>query len=400
MVKIDTSKESLDNLMAKAQLMNQLDTFQISNEQSAGLLAHRIKLDNLNYLIIIADNPYTKFSISPRLIANCGWFKGISKNANVKVVGGSSIINGAYLFSNLYLNELDLSQLDTSSMFSMTSMFQDSEITYLDLEGFDTSNVVSMNCMFKNAYVEEFDLSSFDVRAVKTMREMFYAFESITINLDSLCTDSVEDMQSMFEECRAEEINLSNFNTTNVNNMSRMFYSCSVNRLDLRHFDTSHTKFMAKMFCDCKASEILVDSWNVTNVEVMDGMFSLVDLDELDLSSWNTRSLDSCMDMFASAKIHELKFEPNLIKCSDISDMFRDFYTVDLDFSNVNSYTCQVFDRMFAKARIEHLTLGNKFEVTEHTRYNYMFYEFVGEVNIENPNTYGVYIETLDDNEG
>ncbi|EHT9625512.1 InlB B-repeat-containing protein [Listeria monocytogenes] len=73
------------------------------------------------------------------------------------------------------LTSLDLSNLDTNQVTSMSSMFYDaSSLTSLDVSNFDTSQVTNMNNMFaKTSSLTSLDLSNFDNSRVTAMIAMF-----------------------------------------------------------------------------------------------------------------------------------------------------------------------------------------------------------------------------------
>ncbi|RLQ49807.1 hypothetical protein AF825_03027 [Listeria monocytogenes] len=73
------------------------------------------------------------------------------------------------------LEELDLSNFDTSSVTNMFAMFAYcTSLKEIDVSNFDTSSVTNMNRMFQNCTsLEELDLSNFDTSSVTTMASMF-----------------------------------------------------------------------------------------------------------------------------------------------------------------------------------------------------------------------------------
>ena len=139
---------------------------------------------------------------------------------------GFQIDNGAYI------TELDVTNLNTSNVTIMHSMFYMCNLlTSLDVSNFNTSNVTIMHSMFYMcSLLTSLDLSNFD-------------------------TSKVTNMSSMFNGCRVlTSLDLSNFDTSNVTNMSSMFNSCSeLASLDLSNFDTSNVTNMSYMFSGCTA---------------------------------------------------------------------------------------------------------------------------------------------------
>ena len=136
--------------------------------------------------------------------------------------------NSNRLFQNLTaLEEIDLSNFDTSNVTSMSAMFSNcSSLESLDLSSFDTSNVTDMSYMFNYCTkLKQLDLSNFDTSNVTSIRTMFQRCESL------------------------EEVDLSNFNTSKINYMGSLFENCnSLESLDLSSFDTSQVTDMEYMF--------------------------------------------------------------------------------------------------------------------------------------------------------
>lgn len=95
--------------------------------------------------------------------------------------------DSGYMFYNRNnVKTIDLTNLDTVSVTSMSGLFQDcSGLTTLDLSSLDTQNVTDMSCMFyKCSGLTALDLSSFDTQNVMDMDSMFY----LCGNLASLTT--------------------------------------------------------------------------------------------------------------------------------------------------------------------------------------------------------------------
>ena len=98
--------------------------------------------------------------------------------------GSSSEYNGKFDYSlyDMYggsilssLTDINLKDVDTSELRSMSNMFQDcSSLQSLDLSNFNTSNVRYMDYMFYGCTsLRLLDLSSFDTSKVTNMEDMF-----------------------------------------------------------------------------------------------------------------------------------------------------------------------------------------------------------------------------------
>lgn len=153
----------------------------------------------------------------------------------------------------------------------MSISFRGSPLSEIKTEIIDASNVKDMSYMFaemKN--IENLDLSDFDTSNATTMSAMFYGSSFKSLDLSSFDTSNVTIMNSLFQACRnLEDLNLKNLNTTIVTNMSYMFTFCSkLKSLDLSSFDTSNVTNMQNMFTEMSNLEEIkgiIDMQNVTN---------------------------------------------------------------------------------------------------------------------------------------
>ena len=139
--------------------------------------------------------------------------------------------DSGYMFYNRNnVKTIDLTNLDTVSVTSMSGLFQDcSGLTTLDLSSLDTQNVTDMSCMFyKCSGLTALDLSSLDTQNVTSMSGLFQYCSSLTaLDLSTLNTQKVTSMNSMFYECSGlTALDLSSFDTQKVMDMDSMFYLC------------------------------------------------------------------------------------------------------------------------------------------------------------------------------
>ena len=209
--------------------------------------------------------------------------------------------DSSYLFSSMdSLKTIDLSEVDTSNVTAMNSMFRDcSSLTSLDLSSFDTSNVTDMHDMFwKCSSLTSLDVSGFDTSKVTTMSDMFRNCSSLTsLDVSNFDTSNVTDISGMFRDCsRLTGLDLSGFDTSNVRDMDSMFWKCSsLTSLDLSGFDTSNVTDMYGVFWNCSSLTSLdVSGFDTSNVTNIYGMFrNCSSLTSLDLSSFNLLMVES-----------------------------------------------------------------------------------------------------------
>ena len=188
------------------------------------------------------------------LVYKDGMPKWNAKAASVtKVVFDSSFADarptdGSYWFYNMskLTTFQDLSNLNTSEMTSMASMFYKcGALTSLDLSSFDTHNVENMACMF-------YDCSNLTQLQVGNFK-----------------TGNVIRMNGMFNGCtKLTTIDVSNWDVSHVGTMNTMFYDCSnLTTLDVSGWTTSELVNIGYMFYQCKKLQVIdVSNWDVSNV--------------------------------------------------------------------------------------------------------------------------------------
>ena len=111
-----------------------------------------------------------------------------------------------------HINEIDLSNFDTSEVTDMLNMFSlCTSLYFLDLSNIDTSKVKTMDNMFSGcSLLKSLNLSSFDTSQVSNMNSMFYGCSSLkSLNLSTFVTSHPTNMNNMFSKClQLEYVNL------------------------------------------------------------------------------------------------------------------------------------------------------------------------------------------------
>ena len=107
-------------------------------------------------------------------------------------------------------------------------------------------------------YLEEIDISDFDTSTVTNMKLMFSSLGRLAVNtpqikgLEKLNTSSVTDMSHMFQSAGLTEINLHTWDTSKVTTMCEMFRGCKkLEILDVSGFDTSNVTNFSWIFYGC-----------------------------------------------------------------------------------------------------------------------------------------------------
>ena len=164
------------------------------------------------------------------------------------------IVNMTNTYSYSKAKSIDLSNINTSRVNTMSSLFRSAEAESINIIDLDTSNIGSTFFMFNGIKAKSLDLSSMDTSKVRHMSGMFMYSAPTTLDVSSFDTKNVSDMQSMFSGSQAVEIKgLENFDTTSLTFTLNMFHSCSAKTLDLSSFDTSKVTNMNNMFTNSHA---------------------------------------------------------------------------------------------------------------------------------------------------
>ena len=259
------------------------------------------------------------------------------------------------------LTSLNISNLDTSKVTRMNSMFEDvSSLTSLNLSNFDTSKVTNMRGMFYDMFkLTSLNLSNFNTSNVTDMREMFFGTRSLaSLNLSNFNTSNVTDMREMFFGTRSlASLNLSNFDTSNVTDMSFMFsVMSSLTSLNLSNFDTSKVINMECMFYGVSSlTSLNLSNFDTSKVINMSAMFrEMSSLTSLNLSNFDTSKVTNMRGMFY--------------------DMFK---LTSLNLSNFNTSNVTEMRYMFAlsyedRDKLE-IYVNNDFDTSQLTSFSNMF---------------------------
>ena len=326
------------------------------------------------------------------------------KTNNVKLMGtdGVNASNVGMFQECTKLEELDLSNFDTSNVIGMGGMFRGcSSLKELDLSNFNTSNVISMYAMFSRCTIlQDVKLQSFDTGNVIYMNSMFNSCKSLKkLNINNFKTENVKEMQQMFVDCNnLVELDLNNFNTKNVTNMLQMFRNCSsLTKINISSFNTSNVTDMSNMFCGCtKIPELNVKNFDTSKVTKMDYMFYNCDgLTELNVDNFDTSNVTNMTFMFANCdNLKELNLNNfNTSNVTSMASMFRSCRSMTK--LNINRFdTSKVTDMgaMFRECKnLSELDISN-FNTENVTNMWYMFYECnnLRNLNISNFNTKNV----------
>ena len=282
-------------------------------------------------LKISYNNKYVYLTNSPAIIATKPYqlkFYNINDYHNY---GPYSTYNCTY--------KLDLSDLVTSNITSMSSMFSGCTVlTSLDLSNWNTSKVTRMDSMFSGCKsITSLDLSSWDTSNILNF------FDS--------------NNGGMFENCEnLVDLKLpKNFITSKVTNIINMFKGCkSLTSLDLSSWDTSNIEDMDDLFVDCGIRIIDLSNWDFSNLNIQTQKFG-----------W----------MFRNANCETIIL-PNIKKYKDLNKCaFYNIYNLKYFYANelVNSNVFDIDDLFNSDSNLISLDMTD-WDFSNITKASRMFY--------------------------
>lgn len=213
----------------------------------------------------------TTETIAPWLAHSGEYTKVVINAKNVKTTYGWFLLED--------IEEVDMSNWDTSSVEDMTGMFFGcTMLPSLDVSNWDTSKVKKLDLTFGGCMsLTSLNVSNWDTSSVTSMNSLFFlCYELTSLDLSSWNTSNVETMEDMFYSCESlTNLDITNFNTQKVNNMADMFSYCSsLTTLDVSKLNTSNVTDMYRMFSGCSGLTSLdVSNFDTTKVLDADYMF-------------------------------------------------------------------------------------------------------------------------------
>ena len=215
----------------------------------------------------------------------------------------------SFMFVDINVPELDITEFDTTNVINMDYMFLESDLgdcfslgsptnAQANTPGrniltLNTEGVTSMSGMFKDCKVKHLDLSSLRTNNVTDFSDMFCSCNDlIDLNVDGFDTSKAKDFHGMFQGCiKLTQLNVKHFNVDNVLHMSCLFSRClRLKVINLESWDFSQVSDTNEMFAYCEKLEKIIANFNFKMIKEMAFMFcyctklSKVDLSHSDLS--------------------------------------------------------------------------------------------------------------------
>ncbi len=262
-------------------------------------------------------------------------------------------------YGNWYLNDIDLSNVKVRDLEETSTMFYQSRIDNLNLEGFGGDNLTSVDSMFhglaefktinmKNfnfgkvtsldslfsdlGELESIDLSGAKMSKVETMTYLFENCSSLTnVNMSNINSSSLRGIDNLFRNCTSlANVNFSGMNLESITTMYGMFYGCSsIVSLDFSNFTSDSLTNISEIFTNCSSlRSINFSNFNFGTSSLYYLFHELSNLEEVDLSNANTSNVTDMSYMFYyCGSLTDVDFSN--VNTSNVTNMYGMFYECD-----------------------------------------------------------------------
>ena len=190
-----------------------------------------------------------------------------------------------YLFYRTALEELDLSNWNTSSLTDASDIFDESSIKKVNVSNWDFTHFSTsytmmspLSQLFSGNNIVEIIARNIKLDSANLENSFNTLSEVTKIDITGIDVGSKQiSMRKSFYNCPKLEtiIGLTDLDTSNITNMYFMFRSTNIKTLDLSNFDTSNVEDMFYMLSIMPnlTTVYVSDKWNVSNVSETAGLF-------------------------------------------------------------------------------------------------------------------------------
>lgn len=278
----------------------------------------------------------------------------------------------------------DFSSWKISDAEDLTSVFENSKISNIDLSNSDFKNATNTANMFKNSKVSTLKLDKAKFEKVIDASSMFENTTNLSsVDLTHTTFRDTTNASSMFEGTKISNINLKNAAFENVTDFSNMFNKTkNTTKIDLSSIKFTSAENLSNMFKGSYASELKLSNQlggsRITNLESMfeDAYY----LPRIDLGSMTTGRVVTIKNMFKGAEtLNNLTlpqtFNTGIVE--DFSSMFENTPNL-VTIGNIDKLdlsSAKNLSRMFYNTRKLDLgTIAPHLKSTVATDLSYMFY--------------------------
>ena len=149
-------------------------------------------------------------------------------------VGDTGVINGitytvvdAATLSQMVTNGDDVSNVVTTKITTLTTLFKDNATFNQDISSWDTSNVVNIGGLFQNAPAFNQDIGAWDTSSVRQAYNTFRGARNFNQDISSWNTGSMVNMNNFFFNAQAFNQDLTGWCVTNISSKPTNFNSNS-----------------------------------------------------------------------------------------------------------------------------------------------------------------------------
>lgn len=324
-----SSAKNISNVFKNAKYLETADlsTWTISDMEDAssifeGSILKEINLSNStfentqNTSNMFKNSAATTISLGKAAFSNVQNANGMFENAKASTINlPEATFSNTTNFSNMFkgtqnADNINLPKINFAAATNLSGMFKDSAATQLVLNNTNLggNNITDMSYMFQNSKVKNIDLGSMQTGPLTSIVGMFKNTNNLeTITLPSVFnTSNITDMSSLFENnSKLNTINnLANLDTTNVTNMSRMFagdYYLPIQNIisNLRANKVENTSYMF-YGTNASTSAVFPTSFNTENLTDMSYMFLNFYTSNLDISNFKLGNVTSMEGTFSA----------------------------------------------------------------------------------------------------
>ena len=251
---------------------------------------------------------------------------------------------------NDYDNFFDGAGLDNIEPFLVLTKIQLLEMIHNgeDVTQVDTSHITDMSSLFENLTSFNQDISNWDVGNVKNMRYMFRGATSFNQDISTWGVGNVTNMIGMFERATSFNQDISNWDVGNVNSMIGMFASATSFNQDISNWDVGNVIDIGGMFHDATSFNQDISNWNVSNVSYIDYMFGDATSFNQDISNWNVSNVLHMQSMFENATSFNQDISNwDVANVENMDQMFRGATNFNQDIGNWNVGNVTNMNQMF-----------------------------------------------------
>ena len=261
---------------------------------------------------------------------------------------------------NMIANGEDVTNVITSKIENMESLFNSNRDFNQDISSWDVGNVTNMQYMFLNATSFNQDISNWNTWKVTTMRSMFNSASAFNQDIGNWDVGRVRNFRAMFAGSNHPVIfnqDINSWNTISATRTDLMFYKSVFNKpigdwrvnnvttmqgmfadtkfnQDIGNWDVSKVFDMSYMF-DTSVFNQDIGRWNVGKVGTMHGMFWIASSFNQDISSWNVGNVINMINMFREATLFNQDIgDWNVSRVTNMEEMFNSASTFNQDLSN------------------------------------------------------------------